>query len=81
MDKHDIEDFVSFVKTNLSGDEKGQAQIFCDHLFRAFGHQGIYEANGQLELRVKEADSKSTKFIDYIWSPAGKDGVLIEMKS
>lgn len=81
MDKHDIEDFVSFVKTNLSGDEKGQAQIFCDHLFRAFGHQGIYEANGQLELRVKEADSKSTKFIDCIWSPAGKDGVLIEMKS
>lgn len=81
MDKHDIEDFVSFVKTNLSGDEKGQAQTFCDRLFRAFGHQGIYEANGQFELRVKEADSKSTKYIDCIWCPAGKDGVLIEMKS
>ncbi len=79
--KHDIEEFVSFVKTNLNGDEKGQAQTFCDRLFRAFGHKGIYEANGQFELRVKEADSKSTKYIDCIWSPAGKDGVLIEMKS
>lgn len=81
MNKQDIEEFVAFVKDNLTGDEKGQAQTFCDRLFRAFGHQGLYEAKGQMELRVKEADTKSTKFIDCIWSPAGKDGVLIEMKS
>lgn len=80
MNKQDIEEFVSYVKDNLTGDEKGQAQTFCDRLFRAFGQKGIYEASGQMEVRVKEADSKSTKYIDCLWSPAGKDGVLIEMK-
>ena len=80
MGRQDIEEFVSFVKYNLSGDEKGQAQTFCDRLFRAYGQQGIYEARGQMEVRVKEADSKSTKYIDCLWCPPGKDGVLIEMK-
>lgn len=80
MSKEDIEDFVSFVKNNLTGDERGQAQTFCDHLFRAYGHKGVFEAKGNMEARVKEADSKSTKYIDCLWSPAGKDGVLIEMK-
>lgn len=80
MRKQHIEEFVSYVKDNLTGDEKGQAQLFCDRLFRAFGHKGILEADGNLEVRVKEADSRSTKFIDCLWSPAGKDGVLIEMK-
>lgn len=80
MNKQDIEEFVSYVKNNLTGDEKGQAQTFCDRLFRAFGQKGIYEASGQMEVRVKEAEFKSTKYIDCLWSPAGKDGVLIEMK-
>lgn len=80
MNKQDIEEFVSYVKNNLTGEEKGQAQTFCDRLFRAFGQKGIYEASGQMEVRVKEAESKSTKYIDCLWSPAGKDGVLIEMK-
>jgi len=80
MSKQDIEEFVSYVKDNLTGDEKGQAQLFCDRLFKAYGHKGILEADGNLEVRVKEADSKSTKFIDCLWSPAGKEGVLIEMK-
>lgn len=80
MGRQDIVEFVSYVKEYLTGDEKGQAQTFCDRLFRAFGHKGIYEANGQMEVRVKEADSKSTKYIDCLWCPAGKDGVLIEMK-
>ena len=80
MKKEDIAEFVSYVRNNLSGDEKGQAQTFCDRLFRAYGHKGIYEARGQMEMRIKEADSKATKYIDCLWSPAGKDGVLIEMK-
>lgn len=80
MRKEDIEEFVSYVNDNLTGDEKGQAQLFCDRLFRAFGHKGIFEAEGSLEVRIKEADSKSTKFIDCLWCPKNKDGVLIEMK-
>jgi len=80
MRKEDIEEFVTYVKTNLTGDEKGQAQLYCDRLFRAFGHKGILEADGNLEVRVKEADTEKTKFIDCLWCPVGKDGVLIEMK-
>jgi len=74
-----LQDFVDFVK-RLKGDEKGEAQLFCDRLFRAFGHGGIVEANGKLEARIKFSESGRTKFADCLWSPEGKEGVLIEMK-
>ena len=80
MKKQDIEEFVSFVKNDLYGDERGQAQTFCDRLFRAYGQKGIYEAQGKLEARIKIADTNTTNYIDCLWSPPGKDGVLIEMK-
>jgi hypothetical protein len=65
----------------LKGDEKGEAQLFCDRFFRAFGHGGIIEANGKLEARIKFSDSGHTKFADCLWSPPGtRGGVLIEMK-
>lgn len=74
-----LQDFVDFAK-RLKGDEKGEAQLFCDRFFRAFGHGGILEAQGTLEARIKFADSGRTKFADCLWSPVGRDGVLIEMK-
>lgn len=80
MRKQDIEEFVSFVKNDLYGDERGQAQTFCDRLFRAYGQKGIFEAQGKLEARIKIADTNTTNYIDCLWSPPGKDGVLIEMK-
>ena len=82
MNKQDIEEFVSYVKKYLRGDEKGQAQTFCDRLFCAFGQKGIFEAGGSLEARIKvnEGERDTTKFIDCLWSPAHRDGVLIEMK-
>ncbi len=82
MNRQDIEEFVSYVKNNLKGDEKGQAQVFCDRLFCAFGQKGVFEAGGSLEARVKvnEGERDTTKFIDCLWSPAHRDGVLIEMK-
>ena len=70
--------FTEYVK-QLKGYEKGEAQLFCDRLFRAFGHGGIIEANGQLESRIKFSSGR-TKFADCLWSPPGKAGVLIEMK-
>lgn len=75
-----LQEFVDFSR-NLKGDEKGEAQLFCDRFFRAFGHGGIIEANGALEARIKFSDSGRTKFADCLWSPPGIDGVLIEMKS
>jgi hypothetical protein len=69
-----IRQFVAYAST-LQGDEKGEAQVFCDRLFKAFGHAGYKEAGATLEYRVKGA-SGSTKFADLLWRPR----LLIEMK-
>lgn len=60
----------------LRGDEKGEAQVFCDRLFKAFGHEGYKEAGAILEDRIKKGSSKGTSFADLVWKPR----VLIEMK-
>ncbi len=73
-----LREFIAFA-AQLKGDEKGEAQLFCDRLFRAFGHGGIIEANGTLEARIKFLGG-STKFADCLWSPPERPGVLIEMK-
>ncbi|MBI1348640.1 class I SAM-dependent DNA methyltransferase [bacterium] len=66
--------FVSFVRSHIKGDEKGEAQIFCDRLFQAFGYAGIMEAGGTLEFRIHKA--KGTRFADLLWKPR----LLLEMK-
>ncbi len=38
--------FVEYAST-LSGDEGGEAQVICDRLFRAFGHQGYKEVGAR----------------------------------
>jgi type II restriction/modification system DNA methylase subunit YeeA len=65
---------TDFVRAHIRGDEKGEAQIFCDRLFRAFGHPGIMEAGGTLEFRILKA--KGTRFADLLWKPR----LLLEMK-
>ena len=80
MNRQDqIREFINYAQ-NLKGDEKGEAQLFTDRLFRAFGHGGIIEANGILEARIKFHDTGRTKFADCLWSPSDSPGVLIEMK-
>jgi type II restriction/modification system DNA methylase subunit YeeA len=69
-----IKEFLSYVQS-LEGDEKGESQVFCDRLFKAFGHDGYKEAGATLEYRVK-ATEKSTKFADLVWRPR----MLLEMK-
>jgi len=66
--------FADYGKS-LKGDEKGEAQVFCDRLFQAFGHDGVHGAGATLEHRVKGEDKK-TKFVDCVLP--GK--LLIEMK-
>ncbi len=70
-----IKAFVQYT-TRLDGDEKGEAQVFCDRLFKAFGHEGYKEAGATLEYRVKR-QGRSTAFADLFWSPR----LLLEMKS
>ena len=42
--------FVEYAKPLVG--EKGEAQVFCDRLFQAFGHAGYKEAGATLEARV-----------------------------
>ncbi|MDB5355322.1 MAG: Mtase [Phycisphaerales bacterium] len=67
--------FVTWVGQHIKGDEKGEAQIFLDRLFQAFGQKGAKEVGGAYEERVKN-DAGGTSFADYVWKPI----VLIEMK-
>jgi hypothetical protein len=73
-----LADFVAWVRENITGDEKGEAQVFLDRLFQAFGQKGCKEVGGTLETRVKKSkeDGGGTAFADYVWKPV----VLIEMK-
>ncbi len=74
MDETKIPEFIQYV-SNLKGYEKGEAQLFLEHLFVALGHKGIIEAGAKLEDQVT-VDNK-TKFCDLIWPKK----VLIEMKT
>ena len=70
-----INHFVEYART-LQGDEKGEAQVFCDRLFRAFGHAGYKEAGATLEFRIKKESGRGTQFADLVWKPR----LLLEMK-
>ena len=71
----DLQGFVAWVDAHIDGDEKGEAQIFLDRLFQAFGWPGLREAGATCELRVKN-DHGGTSFADLVWKPI----VLVEMK-
>ncbi len=71
---HRLRDFVKYVRQHLTGDEKGEAHLFCEHLFQAFGHSGIKQAGGSLEFRVHKGGG--VKFADLLWRPR----LLLEMK-
>jgi len=70
-----LESFVEYVKQNMKGYEKGEAQLFLERLFQAFGHEGLLEVGAGLEKQIKI--DKTTKFCDLLWPKR----VLFEMKS
>lgn len=71
-----LQKFVEYAKGMK--DEKSQAQLFCDRLFQAFGHEGIEEAGATLEFRIKKNAGKGgVSFADLMWKPR----LLMEMKS
>ena len=51
-----LKSFVEYAKPLV--DEKGEAQVFCDRLFQAFGHEGYKEAGATLEARVPKKGGK-----------------------
>jgi len=70
-----IDAFLEYANI-LKGDEKGEAQVFCDRLFQAFSHKGYKEAGAELEYRIKKNSTGGTSFADLIWKPR----LLLEMK-
>ncbi len=74
--KQHLTEFVAWVREHITGDEKGEAQIFLDRLFQAFELKGVREAGAILEMRVKKRDEGGTAFADLVYKPI----VLIEMK-
>jgi hypothetical protein len=70
-----LSEFVAWCAKHITGDEKGEAQLFLDRLFQAFGNAGLKEVGATLEFRVVK-DTGGTAFADLVWKPV----VLIEMK-
>ncbi len=73
--KAKLQAFTQWVAQHISGDEKGEAQVYLDRLFQAFGWKGLKEAGATCELRVKNTTG-GTSFADLVWKPV----VVIEMK-
>jgi len=73
-----LAEFTVWCAKHITGDEKGQAQIFLDRLFQAFGQSGCLDVGGATEFRIRKADEDGggTAFADLVWKPV----VLIEMK-
>ena len=73
-----LAEFIAWCGRNITGDGKGQAQIFLDRLIQVFGQPGSLDVGGQPEFRVRKADEDGagTAFADYVWKPV----VLIETK-
>lgn len=73
-----LTEFTQWCANHVTGDEKGQAQIFLDRLFQAFGQPGCLDVGGKPEFRIRKSkeDGGGTAFADYVWKPF----VLIEMK-
>jgi hypothetical protein len=71
-----LSEFIAWAAQHVRGDEKGEAQIFLDRLFLAFGQRGYLDVGGQPEFRIRKPkeDRDGTAFADYVWKPV----VLIE---
>lgn len=77
MTEKSLQKFVEYCQNNIDGDEKGEAQIFCDHFFTALGYEdGLKGAGADLEYRIRDTDKGSTNFADLVWPKK----VLLEMK-
>ncbi len=73
-----LSQFAAWAEQHITGDEKGQAQIFLVRLFQAFGQPGVLDVAGQTGFRLRKAaeDGGGTAFADLVWRPI----VLVEMK-
>ena len=66
MNQQKLAEFVHWVQGTITGDEKGEAQVFLDRLFQAFGQPGSLDVGGAPEFRVRKAtqDGGGTAFAE-----------------
>ena len=48
-----LAEFVAWSQRPITGDEKGQAQIFLDRLFQSFGQSGCLDVGGTTGVRIR----------------------------
>lgn len=53
--------FVTWTEKHITGDEKGQAQIFLDRLFQAFGQAGSLDVGGTPAFRVRKGQQSEAQ--------------------
>ena len=73
--KQRFEEFVSWMDKHITGDEKGEGQIFLERFLQSFGNKGIKEVGAVCESRVKKK-SGTTGFADLVWKPR----MILELK-
>ena len=74
MEEGKVVEFIEYA-SGLSGYEKGEAHLFLDRLFIAYGNKGVIEAGAALEKQI--VVDMRTKFCDLLWPHI----VLFEMKA
>lgn len=75
--KQQIKNFLEIFNKHLDGYEKGESQLFFEHLLQAFGNPGVLQVGARCELPTKKRKKKTTGFSDFVWKPR----VNIELKS
>ena len=73
--KQKLDQFLTYFQKYIKGSEKGEGQIFFEHLLQAFGNAGIKEVGATCEELIKKRQGKRG-FADFIWEPR----VIIELK-
>jgi hypothetical protein len=63
--KQRLAEFVAWATLHISGDEKGEAQVFLDRLFQAVGQKGAKDVGGTYEQRVRN-EAGGVSFADYV---------------
>jgi hypothetical protein len=67
-----LSEFVAWCGKNITGDEKGQAQIFLDRLFQVLDQAGcldvgdgrLYQTSNGMKLPTKPCDLEQRPFTD-----------------
>lgn len=73
--KQKFEEFIHWFDKHITGDEKGEGQIFLERFIQSFGNKGIKEVGAVCEDRVKKK-SGFTGFADLVWKPR----MILELK-